>query len=199
MNTFQYGKVVSLKLPYADCPSSRDFYCIDKATVDLIRILAKQTSFPRWKKYDADFWHREEPSNSLWISKTGRGWLASRGYRYVEKTLTHQDYIMPILFPDPETTLAASELCYPQPHPALSWPGPKPDCMTDPDAQEDSALGNVGWERSLREGAWSALTHWKDEQASARAELHSDATLGDLLGTAFKTAHLHNDQAVTEH
>ena len=33
MNTFQYGKVVSLKLPYADCPSSRDFYCIDKATV----------------------------------------------------------------------------------------------------------------------------------------------------------------------
>jgi hypothetical protein len=136
-------------------------------------------------------------SNTTGDGTTARGWLASRGYRYVEKTLTHQDYIMPILFPDAETALAAAELCYPHPHPALSWPGPKPECI-DPDALVDTALGNVGWERSLREGAWSALT-WKAEQASARAELHSDATLGDLLGTAPKTAHLHNDQAVTEH
>ena len=99
MSTFNYGKVVSLKLPYADCPTTRDFYCIDTAAVELIRILADQTSFPRWKKYDADFWLREEPSNSVWISKTGRGWLASRGYRVrykdIDPSRLHYAYSVP--------------------------------------------------------------------------------------------------------
>jgi hypothetical protein len=120
MSTFDYGKVVSLKLRYADCPSSRDFYCIDRVTVDVIRLLAEQCLFPDWEK-NPGFWERKEPQGKLLVAKVSIGWLAVRSYRStdtfrsysdiptLEKTLTHLKYVMPILFPDPETALAAAE------------------------------------------------------------------------------------------
>jgi hypothetical protein len=106
------------------------------------------------------------------VSKTLAGWLAIRNYRSAEKALTHLDHIMPILFPSPETALAAAELCYPRPHPALCWNGEVPECMTDPDAEGDYALGKIGWERSLRHDAWLFLALvWNGQQVSPGSEL----------------------------
>ena len=159
MTTFNYGQVISLKLKYADCPSTRDFYCVDQVSVGVIRLLAEQCSFPDWEKLPR-IWER--PDGKLLVSEvTSSGWIAVRSYpstdfsgvatsRALNKTLTHLDYVMPILFPDPETALAAAELCYPQPHSALRWTGRAPECMTDPDAQQGYAVGQIGWERSLR-------------------------------------------------
>lgn len=208
MTNFNYGQLVSLKLKYA-AGSAREFYCIDLASVDVIRLLAEQCSFTDWKKDYPDLWIRKEPQDRLIVSRTPSGWLAFRsyksptGFRSIEpftKTLTHLEYVAPILFPDPEITLAAAELCYPQPHSALRWTS-APECMTNPDSYEYSgALGNIGWERSLPEFAGVGLAiQCRDEQVPSRPKLDLDATLGDVLGTALKNANLHNAQAVTEH
>jgi hypothetical protein len=170
--TFKYGRVVSLKLDYADCPSTRDFYCIDKPSVEFIRFLASQSSFPVWEKPSPEYLVRKESEGSLLVSKTPAGWLAIRKYRSAEKALTHLEHVMPILFPTPDIALAASELCYPRPHPALCWNGEIPECMTDPDAQDGYALGKIGWERSLREETWAFLALvWEDRQVSPGSEL----------------------------
>jgi hypothetical protein len=208
MTTFNYGQLVSLKLRYATS-SAREFYCIDLASVDVIRLLAEQCSFTDWKKDYPDLWVRKEPEDRLIVSKTPSGWLAFRsyksptGFRSIEpftKTLTHLEYIAPILFPDPEITLAAAELCYPQPHSALRWTS-APECMIDSDSYEyRGALGHIGWERSLPELAGMSLAaQCRKEQVSSDGKLNSDVTLGDVLGTALKIANLHNAQAVTEH
>jgi hypothetical protein len=208
MSTFNYDQVVSLKLKYAG-GSTREFYCIDLASVHVIRLLAEQCSFADWEKPYPDLWVRKEPKERLIVSRTPSGWLAFRsyksptGFRSIEpftKTLTHLEYVVPILFPDPEITLAAAELCYPQPHSALRWIS-APECMTDPDSYEYcGALGNIGWERSLPEDACSGLARQcRDEQAASRPKLDSDATLGDVPGTALKNANLHIAPTVTEH
>jgi hypothetical protein len=169
--SFNYGQVVSLKLDYGDCPSTRDFYCIDKPSVEFIRFLGSQSSFPVWEKPRPECWVRGEPKGSLLVSKTPAGWLAIRRCRSAEKALTHLEHIMPILFPNPVLALGASELCYPRPHPALCWNGEIPECMTtDPDAQDGCALGKIGWERSLRNETWAFLA-WKDQQVSPGSEL----------------------------
>jgi hypothetical protein len=177
--TFKYGRVLSLKLNYADCPSTRDFYCIDKPSVEFIRFLASQSSFPVWEKPYPEFWRRKEPQGGLLVSKTPAGWLAMRRYRSAEKTLTHLEHVMPILFPAPGIALAASELCYPKPHPALCWSAELPECMTDRDAQGDYALGKLGWERSLRDNAWVMTWPQKGRQVSPGSK--SDEAFNSML------------------
>jgi len=101
MTSFNYGQVVSLKLKYAG-GSTREFYCIDKASIGVIRLLAEQCSFTDWKKDRPDLWVRKEPEERLIVSKTPSGWLAFRSYksptcfRSIEpftKTLTHLEYV----------------------------------------------------------------------------------------------------------
>ena len=165
--SFDYGKVVSLKLPYADCPTTRDFYCIDQATAEIVRLLAEQSMLPDWGRSKGNRWYRMEPKDSLWISKTPRGWLAVRWSR-TEKVLTHLDYVMPLLFPSPEMAMSAAELCYPRPHPALCWTGGVPACMVE---TYQGACGYIGWERSLRHGVWAdfAIT-WAGKQVTSMDE-----------------------------
>jgi hypothetical protein len=147
---FNYGQVVSHKL-FPDRPSTREFYCIDKSTVEFIRFLAEQSSFPVWDKHEPEFWARKVPGRrgELLVSQTLSGWPAVRTDQSNEKTLTDLEHIlMPILFPSPEMALAVAELCYPEPHPALCWNGEVPEC-TDLDAQGDHVLGKIGWGRCL--------------------------------------------------
>ena len=75
---FEYGKVVSLKLPYGDCPTTRDFYCVDQATAKIVNLLAQQSVAPDWERYTENWWYRMDPKGSLLISATPRGWLAVR-------------------------------------------------------------------------------------------------------------------------
>jgi hypothetical protein len=186
MRTFNYGQVVSLKLSFAGVPMTRQFYCVDQVTTDVIRSLAEEMEFPEWDQSKPDFWHRKAPEDSLWVSETSQGWLSLRGYRVVTKALTHESYIMPILFPGPEMALAAGELCYPRPHPALYW-----------DAYYyGGALGNVVWERSLPDEVWAHLMiKYNRKQDSSHP-----ATLDNVVGAALESANnLYFDPTANKH
>jgi hypothetical protein len=152
----EHGEVVTLPLQRFGLASHHSFYRIDEGTARLINQLARQKFFPAWKQLDTKFWVQPK-SGKLYVSETSGGWLAQRQLKGVEATLTHQLYMLPILFPDSTMARFAAELCFPKPHPALHWGEQAEETIEDGHLGAYAAMGWIGWSQLLPEHTWLLL------------------------------------------
>jgi hypothetical protein len=149
---FEYGQVVSQRVSAAHLQTN-NFYCLDADTATAINLLAKTINFPDWQK-QTDLWFH---SDTMCVSEKPHGWLASRRYRSHDRQLTHQRYLLPILFPTAGMAQAAVQLCLPTVHPALGWRRKRIEQAPAEFPGLDAAFGWMDWTQVLPKYAWLYL------------------------------------------
>jgi hypothetical protein len=135
---FQYGVVIHRLTPYRGITLTQGFFCLDADTATVISTLAKTIVFPEWEVVKPDLWVSSK-TEDLCISQTPDGWLVIRDSP--EQTLTHEGFLLPILFPTAKMAQKAAELCYPTMHPALGWSVEDIDQTPADNPGPDPALG----------------------------------------------------------
>jgi hypothetical protein len=149
----KYGEVVSQRVSAAHL-LTYNFCCLDTDTATAINLLTKTITLSDWLKKESDVRFH---SKTIWVSGTPKGWLASREYKSDYQNLTHQRYLLPILFPTAEMAQAAVQLCLPTVHPALDWRRKRMEQAPSKLSGLDPAFGWIDWTRVLPEYAWLYL------------------------------------------
>jgi hypothetical protein len=151
---FKYGEVVSQRVSAAHLLTN-NFYSLDADTATAINVLAKTITLWDWLKKECDVRFR---TKTIWVSPTPKGWLVSRAYKSEYQNLTHQHYLLPILFPTAEMAQAVVQLCLPTVHPALDWRRKRIEQAPAKLSGLNPAFGWIDWTRVLPEHAWLYLT-----------------------------------------